>query len=125
MFRLGISALALSFAVVTPARADDDTTADVRCLVVSAMSVATQDSWLAAAGTLSAFYWLGRLDGRTPDLDLENRVLEQVHSLSPNQLAAEAQRCGELLKDRGAFLTRMGQDLVDKGKAEEQLKNSR
>ncbi len=98
------------------ARAQDaDTTADVRCLVVSVSMVASQQQNQQTAGLMSALYFLGRLDGRRPDLDLENRLVDEVTKLKPEQLREEAVRCGALLKERGKALTDMGARISQRG----------
>ena len=70
-------------------------------------------------------YWMGRLDGRTPDLDLENRLIADIKELKPDALQAEAKRCGAILQVRGKFMTEMGQDMQQKGHQMQQLENSR
>ena len=103
----------------------DDTTDDVRCLVVSLEMASDQNATIKTSGTISAMYWFGRLDGRTPDLDLENRVLTEIAAMKPDDLKAEAVRCGAVLQARAKSMSEMGQDLQAKGRAQMQMENSR
>ena len=86
----------------------DDTDDDLKCLVASMAMVQSGDPDDQSVGMLSTMYWLGRLDGRTPALDLENKAKVAAEALKPADLAAETARCGDLLAKRGAVLTNMG-----------------
>jgi hypothetical protein len=105
--------------------ADAQNLADLHCVIVSFNMLANQNSTAQVAGMISAMYWLGRLDGRSPDYDLESRIVEEIAKLKSEDLQAEAQRCGAHLQARGKVLTEMGADLRKKGQEQEQKENSR
>jgi hypothetical protein len=99
-------------------------TADLRCVIISVGMVSGQDAAMQVAGTVSAMYWIGRLDGRTPDYDMEARLIDQLSKMKSDDYAAEAARCGTILKGRGQFLQDMGRSLQKKGRDMMQQENS-
>ncbi len=108
-----MAALALGGALMASgARAQADATAaDVRCLVVlgivSDMAEASNKPRVTAALT----YYLGRLDGRTPSLDLEAQMAAEGAKLSPQDLRAEAVSCGQAVATRGEAVRAIGDRL--------------
>jgi hypothetical protein len=104
---------------------DEETAGSVRCLLVSLQSSMSQNSLIGGSGLMSMFYWLGRLDGHAPDLDLEARIMDEIAQFSAEKLQAEALRCGAILKGRGEALTKMGKDMQEKGRKMLLLENSR
>jgi len=106
-------------------RADDqDTGSDVRCLLVSMNMTQLQNPSLQAAGMMSVMYWMGRLDGRTPDLDLEDRLIAELKAMNPEEFQATAQRCGAALQMRGKAMSDMGADMRKKGVEMQQQENT-
>jgi hypothetical protein len=101
---------------------DATTTRDVRCAVVFLQSLAamqpsaTKDDAKMNAVLAGAMYWLGRLDGRTPNLDLEHRLIAEEDSMTPEIRQAEAERCGAELAARGKMMTEIGDDMSKMGK---------
>lgn len=91
---------------------DADTVADVRCVAVGLRSAALPDSHQKSAGLLLELYFIGRLDGRDPKLDLEAMLSEQISKMSAADFTTEAARCGNTLTAKGAQITRVGQDLL-------------
>ena len=90
---------------------DADTVADVRCVAVGIRSAVLPDSNQNSAGLLMALYFIGRLDGRDPKLDLEASLSEQLAKMTAADFRTEAARCGNGLTIKGAQITRVGQDL--------------
>ena len=74
--------LAAAVALAQPADAKAETRKDLRCFIVLS-SVAGGTSEVAAAATMGAQYFLGRLDGRAPGLDLEAAIAAEVPLLPP------------------------------------------
>jgi hypothetical protein len=105
IFALGLAAPALAHAE------DLATTDDVRCLVVSLAMAGVGGKNVQAAGMMATLYYLGRLDGRAPGLDLENRVIDEVVAMRPADVKATAMRCGETMKSRGEALATVGQHI--------------
>ena len=91
---------------------DADTVADVRCVAVGIRSAELPDSREKSTGLLMALYFIGRLDGRNPKLDLEALLAEQLAKMTAADFAAEATRCSSSLATKGAQITKLGQDLL-------------
>jgi hypothetical protein len=108
MFRLLIVSAAALAAVATGVRADPAPAADVRCLAVAAFLAGNSDPKLQNAGVMAALYFLGKLDGHEPDMDLEARLKEVATQLSPKDLQSEAVRCGAELASRGKTMNEIG-----------------
>ncbi|MDQ3124318.1 MAG: hypothetical protein M3Q74_01775 [Pseudomonadota bacterium] len=89
------------------------TEADFRCYaagVVMAGVSGDNEEMLNAAG-LIAFYYLGRLEGREPDVDWIEQGIK-VGNAQPDLLMAELARCGTEFEAKGKAM-------VDKGTATE------
>jgi hypothetical protein len=80
---------------------------DARCFV-AALAVMQSDSPTQAA---AAYYYLGRLDGRESDGDLEELIAKVSRELSPGELRSESQRCGRQLATRGQLVVAIGRKL--------------
>jgi hypothetical protein len=108
----GLAALMMGVCVAQSAFAQDTTTEqDLRCFVIGVEMGNSADSATArAAGFSAALYFLGRLDGRAPGLDLE-RALADLPTLSQGESRSEAQRCGQALIDRGREIEDIGRAL--------------
>ena len=91
---------------------DADTVADVRCVAVGIRSAELPDSRQKSTGLLMALYFIGRLDGRNPKVELEALLAAQVAKMTAADFAAEATRCGQSLASKGAQITKVGQDLL-------------
>lgn len=107
-----------STAVAAGAANDDATEADVRCVVVALRMASTDNSELKIAGTIASMYFLGRIDARAPDLDLETRIIDDLHNLTAEDIQAASLRCGAILTTRGNALKSMGEDMIRKGEEE-------
>ena len=95
------------------ARADEwSTGADLRCVV--AFSALMNNPTYREAAASGIFYFVGRLEGRDPALDL-GKGLKQVRSvMQVSQYAGEAQRCGAELKAKNEALRAMSSPLAQK-----------
>jgi hypothetical protein len=102
-------AAALAAAILAPGAASAQPSAaadvsDARCVAVLSFAVSKiTDEKTKVATSMAIFYYIGKLDGRTPGEDLEAKIRQQVKSFSPDTLKAELDRCG------GEFETRSGQ----------------
>ena len=115
----GILAMAAFTLAATSAMADD-TTDDVRCLALAAALTAdpTVDANEKSAGQMLAVYYLGRLDGRTPSLDIKSKLIEQAKAMaamSADAVKAKAEACGDALGARGKTLADLGDVLKAAG----------
>lgn len=109
-----MAALSVLMAAAPAAQAaDDPTEADLRCF--TAMSQAgggdTVSDDTRAQLASGALYFLGKLDGREPDLDLESALAERAKKLKPKQLRREMARCSAELKSRAQILQSIGDNL--------------
>lgn len=91
---------------------DADTVADLRCVAVGIRSAELPDSRQKSTGLLMALYYIGRLDGRDPKIDLEPLLAAQLARMTATDFTAEAARCGASLTTKGAQISRIGQDLL-------------
>jgi hypothetical protein len=108
----GLAAAALSAA--PPASADDvKTTQDIRCVIVGATLVGSDDPQLKQLGTLSVLYFWGRLQGRDSMANIDARVLEEEAKMSAADVTAQAKTCE-------ALVIAAGQDIQDLSKTLQQ-----
>jgi len=75
----------------SPAMADP-TTDDLHCYIVSLQMITSPDPTQKIAGTMAHSYWLGRIDGRTPQLDLGAGVLAELPAMSI-RISSGPRRC--------------------------------
>lgn len=94
----------------TPATIDD-----LQCTAVLSLDMAgTKDPARKNGFMLGVFYFLGRIDGRDPGLDLETALRSaatEFQQLAPEQRRAAAARCGQLLVARGRVFNAAGRRL--------------
>ncbi len=76
--------------------AGDSVTLDVRCLLT--MAALGQDKNRQQASLIGAYFFAGRLSAKAPGLDLPTAVKAQEAKMSPQELPAEAQRCGPMVQ---------------------------
>ncbi len=97
---------ALTFASL-PIRAQDaEDIADVRCVAVGIRFAVTPDSTQKSIGLLLNLYYTGRLDGRSPKLDIEALLSAQIAKMTEADYTAEAMRCEQNLQAKSAQSTR-------------------
>ena len=60
------------------------------------------------------WYYIGRLDGRMPKLDIEKLVIDETSKMTEEDYASEAKRCGDSLAQEGQKVTKIGQDLIER-----------
>jgi len=74
------------------------TTADLRCLFVSGALAQSDDPDLKNIGTLSLFYFWGRLEGRLPAAEIAPRLIDEAKKMTPDDIKAQAQACANMSK---------------------------
>ena len=89
------------------------TIADVRCIVVAMKMSAGGNSAQQGTATMITLYYLGRLNGRTPGLDVENLIVKEAAKMSAADLRSDAARCGRALAEKGRQIQRIGLRLGD------------
>ena len=104
----------------------DPLTDDLHCYISTLSLVSSSDPKVQVAGMMAHSYWLGRLDGRAPDLDLESRVIAEMPFLQNSErLRAEMIRCGGEMAARGKAEKDMGDDMQKRGAEMQKLQDSR
>lgn len=99
----------VALAMTGGARADE-TSDDVRCLIVFMRMSNAQEQPARTGGLIGSFYYLGKLDQRSRGLDLEKLIEGETAKMTEASFKADAARCGR-------DMTRRGQDAADLGKA--------
>ena len=77
------------------------TTTDLRCLFVSGALAQSDDPELKNIGTLSLFYFWGRLEGRGAPSDMAQRLIDESKKLSADDVKAQAKVCADMSKAAG------------------------
>jgi hypothetical protein len=105
-----------SLAAATVARAaDEGASPDVRCLAVAATMAQSSDPKTQGVSLAAALYYLGKLDGRDPNFDLEGQLKQELAQLKPQDMIAEVQRCGAQLNARQKTVTEIAARLQAQG----------
>jgi hypothetical protein len=107
------SAMAAAMMMGSGAAHADQTSDDVRCLVIFMQMSNAQAPAAQTGGLIGSFYYMGKLDARSRDLDLEKLILTEVANMSENSFKQDAARCGN-------DMTKRGQAAADLGKALQQ-----
>jgi hypothetical protein len=108
----GACAAALAVALLaTGARAEDATSSDLRCVIALAAAAQSADDQVKPAMIAGVIYFLGKLDGRTPQLDLGARADAERKTMSVKDFNDEIARCGAALVARTKAVAEIGQKL--------------
>jgi hypothetical protein len=89
-----------------------ETIDDIRCLAAGLRFAALPDSHQKSTGMLMVLYYLGRLDGRNPDLDVEGVLSKEIPKMSAAEYAAEATRCSNNLSAKGQQISHLSDDML-------------
>lgn len=100
-------AAALSAPAVDPA-----TEADLRCVAVFAISAGKAPDDKKAGLAAGVMFFLGRIDARSPGIDLEANLRRIAASETTASFQADAARCGPIIEAHGKALTEIGQRMV-------------
>jgi len=111
MIRVSLAILTATFTLATSARAQDDNVSDVRCLVVALDLSKSPDPQMRSLAMSAGLYFVGRLRGRAPDLDLEAAIVQQLRIMTHADLTTERNRCGTVLASQADRLAVMGEHL--------------
>lgn len=85
-----------------------DTEADVECLIVGARLSASPSPEVKLSGGMLMVYFLGRIDGRTPDAKLEGLIAKKIGAMTAADLEEASRRCRTEFSKRGTELTEIG-----------------
>ena len=93
----------------------DETTDDVRCFIVAIQMAGSEQPDLHESGLMGQLYWMGKLDGRTPGLNFEDRVMAELPRMTGDFFRVELTRCTAELSKRGLAEAEMGRDIQKRG----------
>jgi hypothetical protein len=65
---------------------------------------------------MTVLYYIGRIDGREPGLDIEVLLAKESVKMTPADFSREATRCGGHLTEKGKEITKMGEDMTELGR---------
>jgi hypothetical protein len=104
----------IASAALPPAAAQEASaiTPDVRCMVVGGQFAQSADPARQAAGKMLAIYFMGKIMGRRPAVDLADLMSKEIARMSASDLQAESQRCGGELSDAGLRMKDVGAELI-------------
>lgn len=106
---------ALAFCSARAYAQDPGTTANLRCLIVGLRASETSNPTVRSAGMMLSMYYLGRLDAHVPKLDIEEPLIKQISTMTAAEYKSEGIRCGTSLTAKGQQITRIGQDMIQRG----------
>lgn len=105
-----MSLIALALAAATPV--PDANEQDLRCVAAIALIIGSQGEKADPSLTAGLLYFVGRLDGRAPAIDLEAGIRRLIATPeAAQQLKPDMARCGALLSERGTVLQKIGDNL--------------
>lgn len=115
---MNLASVSCAFAIVCwacGAQAQDTTRRDVRCLAVTAAAAGTvKDPEMVTLAASASLYFLGRLEGRTPDVDWLGRAVDEFDLMSSDEAEASIRACGELMQQKGEELEARGAELTNR-----------
>src|SRR5215469_3764093 len=117
-------AAAFALLAANSGAAADATTNDVHCYIVFKQLGSSKEPGVQNAGIMGALYFMGKLDGRTPDFDLETAILTEIPKLRGGVFNDELARCERELQARGEAEAAMGKDMQQRAAKTQQEQNS-
>jgi hypothetical protein len=81
-------------------------------VIVGAKLAASPDATKKSAGAMLMIYYIGRLDGRSPEIDNESLMIREIEKMTAATFLQESERCGKALSAKGKEITRIGEDLA-------------
>jgi hypothetical protein len=92
---LAASLLPAAVESTEPAVLDPATRADVRCVVAISNEAGLADDSQINHLAILAYYFIGRLDGRTPGLNLQKAFEQEAHQMTDSEYMRLRQSCRE------------------------------
>jgi hypothetical protein len=90
---VGTLAAGLAHPAMAATPEDPKTTTDLRCVVVAYALTQNADPDLQKLGTVSLFFFWGRLDGRGATGDMAARLTEEAGKMTPDDIKDQAKTC--------------------------------
>jgi hypothetical protein len=94
---------------------EERTRSDLRCILALTQLAKMDKPEFQQAGMMASLYYIGRLDGRVPDLDLEGALEREFKAMTPPEYGPLLQSCGATMQGRGAKISEIGANLSKKG----------
>ncbi|HEV2650634.1 MAG TPA: hypothetical protein VGU69_05200 [Rhizomicrobium sp.] len=91
--------------------AADQNTADLTCVVVGMRMSQSPDGRTRTVSVGTIMYFMGKLDGRSPNYDLQTHLADVQSRLTQDALLAEARRCEDEIAARGNAIDAIGRNL--------------
>lgn len=117
---LKVRTLAVSAALAAaaaPAAAQTGIEPDLQCLAATTMISGAEDQNARQAGTFGTLYFVGKLLGADPDLDLEAQLRAAAGAMQEDELQSVLQRCLGELQSTGQRLSAIGQAMSEEAQA--------
>lgn len=114
--RLAIGVLAMGLAGPASAQWPAQVDGDLRCITILSLATATVPEAQRAQMAAAVLFFVGRIDGAAPNLDLTAEIKRIVPMLSSTNIGDEARRCGGILTEKGTKLQEVGKALQEEGK---------
>jgi hypothetical protein len=95
----------------------------VHCFIVAIKMADSNQPALQTSGLMGQFYWMGKLDGRSPGTDMETAVMAELPKMLGDLFQREYARCDQELRARGKAEVEMGRDM--QRRAAEMLKREK
>jgi hypothetical protein len=115
---LTIGLIGLGLAVPAMAELPAQVEGDLRCVtILSAATGNAPEGEQRLQMIAAAMYFIGRVDGAAPTLDLKTEIKRILPSLTASNMPDEAKRCGAILIEKGTKLQDVGKALQGEGKA--------
>ncbi|MES2834170.1 MAG: hypothetical protein V4707_05630 [Pseudomonadota bacterium] len=118
---LKITGLALAAALTAGAAQAQQTDmkpedlADLQCVAVFSYIAGVQPEAADQVG-VAVFYYLGRLEGRTPGVEWLDRVRTYSNTVSVQDLQGHLERCTNRLVERAEMMQTVGSAMADSAK---------
>jgi len=93
-----------------PAGPSDPIVADVHCVLIGASMASSSDAQAQPMGNATTFFYLGRLQGRISDAQLEEKMFAELPKLK-DVGQSEAHRCLDSVASRGNAFQTIGDHL--------------
>lgn len=102
--------IAFSLICSSAQASNDESSADVRCVLVSINMGASGTAAQRAAAIMVAMYFFGRLDARLPRSDVERLIASESKKITRAELRTSATYCGTMIEEKGQEFARLGKD---------------
>lgn len=97
---LGV-AMSIASSAQAQAPAASSASEDLRCFVATSLLAASGDDSIKQIGQMGALYFMGRVDAKLSDKELEDQMFAVGQGLTEADTRAMLVRCGNVLQQRG------------------------